>query len=241
MSNVSLRILLVLVTIGVMVVGLSLVMCAPAHAEKSLGIGIQQSADGELSVGITGEYEIPAIDIEYEYQGIDYHDAKIDLSYRQSLLSFLDVTVFQENDWHGYTFLDLNRTNDLGVSAIVAVGNVDLEFAIFGRNGNVAAPVTKYDPDTGLPVSETPGLTPVEGTNANVAFATAFDVKEVEIEAKVLTDMSEEPTPQWLLDARTSHKIGIFDWTLSAEYQGQRYKGSVEQSVSSMLTFGLAW
>ena len=225
---------------SMLIILLLLSIYTSAYAEKSLGIGISQSVDGEVSVGVQGEYEIPSIDIEYEYQGIEFHDAKVDVSYRHNFENFA-ITIFQENDWAGYSLTDLNRTNDLGVSGIIPIGEVDLEFAVFGRNGNPAGPVVRYDEKTGEEVSATPGLTPEEGTHANIAFATTLDVKGVEIEAKGLTNFAENPTLQWLLDASTSYKVGVFDWKLSAAYQGQRRNDINQHQVSTLLTVGLTW
>ena len=213
-------------------------MCPAVFSENNIGVGISQSIDGEVSVGIQGEFETDAWDIEYTYQGIELHDAKVNIQYKHNFKHFA-ISVFQENDWTGYTLLNTNRTNDLGVSGIVPIGDVDIEFAVFGRQGNIAEPVTKYDENTGEPVKTTPGLTPVEGTQANVALSTALDIKGIELELKALTNVAEDPTPQWLIDASTTHKIGVFDWTLAAAYQGQRHLDELQHQVSTLLTFGL--
>ena len=152
---------------SMLIILLLLSIYTSAYAEKSLGIGIQQSVDGELSIGITGEYETEKVDIEYEYQGLEYHDAKIDVSFRQSLTSWLDVTVFQENDWEGYSLTEITRKNDLGISGIIPIRDVDIEFAVFGRNGKNPVAPTKVpgdynaDTDTFSAVSDSPGLTAV--------------------------------------------------------------------------------
>ena len=205
---------------------------------KSVSVGVTQSVDGELAIGVQGELETESIDVEYTYQGIDFHDAKVDVSYRYSL-GAIAFTVFQENEFQGYTFDNMNRRNDLGVSAIVPVEDLDFEVSVFGRNGNPAGPVERYDERTGELISTTPGLTPVEGTHANIAIATAFDVKGFEIEAKTLRNFAEDATLQWLLDASTTHKVGPVDWNLSMLYQGQNYLGENTHAFSWLMTWGL--
>ena len=236
----GLKLLFVVLSLAVMIIVLGLVMCAPAEASKSIGVGFSQSVDGEVSVGIQGEYETDAWDIEYQYQGIDFHDAKVDVAYRFNL-GVIDVSIFQENDWAGYSLTNLNRTNDLGVSAIVPIKDVDIEFAVFGRNGNTAAPVERYDENTGELIETTPGLTPVDGTHPNISAAAAFDVAIFEVEGKFLTNFADDPTPQWLIDAQTTGKIWKLDWTLSGVYTGQRYQGEYQNEFASMLTFGFTY
>ena len=209
-----------------------------AEPKKSLGVGVTQSVDGELAIGVQGELETDSIEVEYTYQGIDFHDAKVDVSYRYSL-GAIAFTVFQENEFQGYTFDNMNRRNDLGVSAIVPVGDLDFEVSVFGRNGNPAGPVERYDEKTGELISTTPGLTPVEGTNANVAIATVFDIRGLEIEAKTLRNFAEDATLQWLLDASTTYKVGPVDWNLSMVYQGQNYLDENTHAFSWLMTWGM--
>ena len=112
---------------------------------------------------------------------------------------------------------------------------------MFGRNGNTAAPVRKFDEDTGELISETPGLTPVDGTHPNVSLAVKHTFLDIETELKVLSNIADEPTPQWLIDASTTGDLGPFQWVLSGLYKGQRFDGEIENEVSSLLTFGLDW
>ena len=130
-----------------------------AHSEGSIGVGFSQSVDGEVSVGVQGQYETGKVEIDYDYQGIDFHDAKVNLAYRHSF-SWIEASIFQENDWTGYSPTNLNRTNDLGITASVPYIGLDWEVAVFGRNGNTAAPIVKYDEDTGDIISEVPGTHP---------------------------------------------------------------------------------
>ena len=210
---------------------------------SNIGVGFSRSIDGELSVGVQGEYETNKVDIEYLYSGIEFHEAKLDLAYRVSLFSWLDATVFQENDFTGYSLDKITRKNDLGLSAIVPVKDLDFELAIFGRNGkNPVAPSKEpgdYNSDTdSYPAIESkPGLTAVSGPH--VSLATTFDVAMFEIEVKGLTNFAEKPTPQWLIDATTTGKIGQVDWTLSTAYSGQKHEGEYEDQFSSLLTFGI--
>ena len=90
----------------------------PAKADKTIGLGLSQSVDGEFALGLQGEWDSNTWDIDYDYQGIDFHDAKVNVSYRFEL-GLVDGSIFQENDWTGYTLGNMNRTNDLGISAIV--------------------------------------------------------------------------------------------------------------------------
>ena len=209
-----------------------------AFSEGSIGVGFSQSVDGEVSVGVQGQYETGKVDIDYEYQGIDFHDAKVNLAYRfhSGVVAF---SVFQENDWTGYSLTNLNRTNDLGIAASVPYVGLDWEIAIFGRNGNTAAPFVKYDEDTGEIISEVPGLTPVNGTHPNISVATQLNLRDIEIEAKILSNIADDPTPQWLLDASTTGDIGVFQWKLSGLYKGQRHAGEMEHEFSSLLTLGV--
>ena len=211
-----------------------------AKADKSIGLGISQGVDGDFELGLQGEFDSDTWDIDYDYQGIDFHDARVNVSYRFEL-GRVDGSVFQENDWTGYSLGNMNRTNDLGVSGIVPLGNFDFEVALFGRNGNTAAPVKKYDEDTGELISETPGLTPVDGTHPNVSLAVKHTFLDIETELKVLSNIADDPTPQWLIDASTTGDIGPFQWVLSGLYKGQRFDGEIENEVSSLLTFGLDW
>ena len=215
---------------------------APAFSdsEGSVGVGFSQSVDGEVSVGLQGQYETKRVDIDYDYQGIDFHDAKVNLAYRFHP-GFVLISVFQENDWTGYSLTNLNRTNDLGVAASVPFVGLNWEVAVFGRNGNTAAPIVKYDEDTGEIISEVPGLTPVNGTQPNVSLATQLDLSDIEIEAKILSNIADDPTPQWLLDASTTGDIGPFQWVLSGLYKGQRHTGETEHEFSSLLTLGVDW
>jgi hypothetical protein len=211
-----------------------------AHSEGSVGVGFSQSVDGEVSVGVQGQYETGKVDIDYEYQGIDFHDAKVNIAYRHAF-SWIEASIFQENDWTGYSPTNLNRTNDLGIAASVPYVGLDWEVAVFGRNGNTAAPIVKYDEDTGEIISEVPGLTPVDGTHPNVSLATQWNLRDIEIEAKILSNIADAPTPQWLLDASTTGDIGPFQWVLSGLYKGQRHTGETEHEFSSLLTLGVDW
>lgn len=236
----SLKLLFVILSLSVILLFLALVTWGQAHA-NTVGIGFSRSIDGEVSVGAQGDYESDKFDIEYTYQGIDFHDAKVDIAYRQSLgFLGLDVTVFQENDWSGYSLTNLNRTNDLGLAIILPIKDLDIEISVFGRNGkNGVAPKSKYDPDTGEKIETIPGLTPVDGTHPNVSFATGFDVSNFEIEAKALTNFADDPTPQWLLDASTTGEIWLVNWQLSGLYTGQRHAGEYQHEFSTLLTFGI--
>ena len=211
-----------------------------AHSEGSVGIGFSQSVDGEVSVGLQGQYETKHVDIDYDYQGIDFHDAKVNLAYGHDF-GWVKASIFQENDWTGYSPANLNRTNDLGIAASVPFVGLTWEVAVFGRNGNTAAPIVKYDEDTGEIISEVPGLTPVDGTHPNVSLATQLNLRDVEIEAKILSNIADDPTPQWLLDASTTGDIGVFQWVLSGLYKGQRHTGETEHEFSSLLTLGVDW
>ena len=204
-----------------------------------IGLGVSQSVDGEIAASLQGDIETPTIDVDFAYQGIDFHDAQIETSYRFET-GLIDFTVFQENDFTGYTLGNMNRSNDLGVSAIAQFRGLEWELALFGRNGNTAAPIVRYDEDTGEIISEVPGLTPVEGTYPNVSVATHYDVGRVEGEAKVLSNIANSPTPQWLLSASTAGDIGPFQWVLSGVYRGQRHAGKFQNEISSMLTLGFA-
>ena len=103
--------------------------------------------------------------------------------------------------------------------------NFDFEVAVFGRNGNTAAPVQKYNEDTGELISETPGLTPVDGTHPNVSLAVKHTWWDIETELKVLSNIADEPTPQWLVDASTTGDIGPVQWVLSGLYKGSTFRG----------------
>ena len=211
-----------------------------AHSEGSIGVGFSQSVDGEVSIGVQGQYETGKVDIDYDYQGIDFHDAKVNLAYRH-IFGWVEASIFQENDWTGYSPTNLNRTNDLGIAASVPFAGLRWEVAVFGRNGNTAAPIVKYDEDTGDIISEVPGLTPVDGTHPNVSLATQWNLRDIEIEAKILSNIADDPTPQWLLDASTTGDIGVFQWVLSGLYKGQRHTGETEHEFSSLLTLGVDW
>ena len=240
MSNVSLRILLVLFSVGVMIAGLSLVMCAPAYS-NSLGVGFSNSVDGDLDIALQGEYESDNLDFEASYQGTDLHDIKLNLTIRHSF-GWFDASLFQENDLTGYDLKlsDMNRESDLGISGIIPIGDVDLIVSVFQRNGNVASTVQKFDTDTGELVSTTPGLTPLDGVHTNIAGAVSFDVRDFEIKAKGLTNFKENPTPQWLIDASTTGEQWGITWQLSALYKGQYLESRLLQNeFSSMLTFGI--
>ena len=188
-----------------------------AHSEGSVGVGFSQSVDGEVSVGVQGQYETGKVDIDYNYQGIDFHDAKVNIAYRHAF-GWIEASIFQENDWTGYSLTNLNRTNDLGIAASVPYVGLTWEVAVFGRNGNTAAPIVKYDEDTGEIISEVPGLTPVDGTHPNVSLATQWNLRDIEIEAKILSNIADDPTPQWLLDASHDGRYWSFSvgavWTL---------------------------
>ena len=215
-------------------------MATMAYSEGSVGVGFSQSVDGEVSVGLQGQYETGKVDIDYAYQGIDFHDAKVNIAYRHAF-GWIEASIFQENDWTGYSPTNLNRTNDLGIAASVPYVGLDWEVAVFGRNGNTAAPIVKYDEDTGEIISEVPGLTPVDGTHPNVSLATQLNLRDIEIEAKILSNIADAPTPQWLLDASTTGDIGPFQWVLSGLYKGQRHTGETEHEFSSLLTLGVDW
>ena len=96
-----------------------------AFSEGSIGVGFSQSVDGEVSIGVQGQYETKHVDIDYDYQGIDFHDAKVNLAYRHTF-GWIEASIFQENDWTGYSPANLNRTNDLGIAASVPFRRVKL-------------------------------------------------------------------------------------------------------------------
>ena len=217
-------------------IGISITFCDAS----SIGIGFSQTIDGEVAVGIQGEYETDVIDIDYDYQGISFHDARITGAYRLEAGS-IDFTIFQENDFTGYELDNMNRTNDLGISAIIPITELEVEVAIFGRQGSTAAPVLKYDEDTGEVISEIPGLTPVDGVHPNISLATHLNFHDVDLELKMLSNIAEESTQQWLVDASTVGDVGPFQWVLSGLYRGQSYLDERQHEFSSMLTFGIDW
>ena len=219
-----------------------LLSLAPMAMANSLGVGFNLSPDNELSLGIQGEYEHDNMDVEYQYQGFDFHNAEIDVAFRYSL-GWIAGSVFTANKWSGYSLDEdgLTRKNDLGVSGIVPYKDLEFELSVFGRNGkNPVAPKKRYDPNTGEEVDATPGLTATQGTHFSVS--TEFDINIFEIEVKGLYNpFEEDPTPQWLLDASTTGEIWKVDWTLAGSYRGQRHLGENESEFSALLTFGIEY
>ena len=64
-------------------------------------------------------------DIDYDYQGIDFHDAKVNVSYRFEL-GLVDMSVYSRRMIGlGYTLGNMNRTNDFGVSGITTYRRFD--------------------------------------------------------------------------------------------------------------------
>lgn len=91
MSNLSLRILLVLVTVGVVITVLGFVMCAPAYSEGSIGLSYSQ-VPGEVSIGSTLNYEkeidLGKLDLSAQAQKGDLLLADIHLGFNFDLGKF---------------------------------------------------------------------------------------------------------------------------------------------------------
>lgn len=204
---------------------------------SGIGVSFSQTPDG-WDVGATADVETERSEIEVAGAFGDFYDIKVDALYNVPFIG-LEWGIFITNDWKGYGLTQLARTNDLGVQTVLPYRGVDIGVAIFGQNSNPVAPSGKFDPDTGDPVSEVPGLTIREGSRANVALFTECDINIFEVKLKVLTDISNEPVPQFLVDASTGGDIGKVNWVLSVDYGTQRYKGDWEHEVSTNLTFGI--
>ena len=239
----------------VITLAFALLCITNAFGEVSIGLGLSQSDGDGFGANLTGEYETETLDIELTAQGVEYYDIKLSPSYRHSF-GWIDASVFTEHDFTGFSLGNLNMKNDVGVSGILPIQDLDLELALFYRLGNVAGaePLLHEGEQVytakGEPIFLKAGLTPVAGGFPNIAFATQFDVRDFEVEAKALTNITSNKdaiTPQWLVEAQTSGDVYILQWVLSLSYAGQHIKladaatRTIEQSLSGSLTFGLDW
>lgn len=204
---------------------------------SGIGVSFTSTPDG-VDYGGVGEWETDRIDIEVALTGPDFYVGKLDIAYRIPVWK-LEFEAYQHNDFKGYSLMTLNRTNDLGVSTILPIGNFDVAVSVFGRDSNPQAPKNKYDENTGELLTTTPGLTILDQSTVHLALGIEFDVQQFEIELKGLTNLHATIIPQWLLAVGTGGDIGPINWVFNIEYVGQRYDGDIEGEVSTNLTAGI--
>lgn len=260
MSNLSLRILLVSVTVGVVITVLGFVMCAPADA-NTLGVNFTQTPAAN-TLGVNGdlEHNIEVFTFDIEGQLNRQEDiwstdtvigTTIDLN--DFGINFTDFRI-ESNIFGQIGEVSFEGTYDFGLGFVVPIKNVNISVGYFRKQGNPFAPqyqlIDSSNPDSGSELVGDP-INVLDGSSDNLALKADFDLSVFEIGARgllQLTGVGDEnhKIHQFKFDTGTGGKLSEnITWAVgskvSVDFDSESEDTANVYLTSTNLTIGYTW
>ena len=211
---------------------------------NSVGVNVSQALD-DVSVGVHGDYEVELKDnlkLGLEGQGLAGDAYLGDLAVALTIGNDkLGVRAETNNHWTGYTLDDMGRTNDLGLSLVFPLGNLEVSGGVFGKSGNPFLPVYELsnpnDPNSAT--LKDSGIVIKEGSTLNLALRTEFDWRNFEVGLRGLFEIAGEGDKVHQLTADVETGGGLlstgFDWTLQWQLVTQAWGENITWQSAAIL------
>lgn len=221
------------------ITALTMLFTVGAYSEGSLAVNVSGVLD-DNTWGVIGNYDKGIFEIEGNLQSGDAYAGNVNAAV--TLFDYLRVS--SKNTLRGFALDDLGRTNDLGASFIVPVGDVDVAVGLFGRNGNPFAPIYELeDPsDPTSAVLKDAGITIKGGSTMLASLEAELDVGRFEVEVQGLLEVLGAGDKIQQVHANISTDGALFDtgitWNVAANIRLQKYGELIEYETNYFAGFG---
>ena len=205
--------------------------CSMSDA-NTIGLSYDRAVD-DSNWGIYGDYETEVdalgFELEGQLQGGDVYLGNLDLAFT----FFNNFRLESNNLLKGYEIDTIGRKNNLGLSFVFPIKDLEVSVGVFGVNGNPFDTIYELADPTDPESAEikNSGLRIKEGSTLNAALKTEFDVSRFEVSLRGLLEVAGEGEKVHQLDADINTSGSITDsinWTLQTRVSAQLYGDVIE-------------